>query len=464
MKTFSVIYYSALLTLFFLVGMNHGKAQSTPPTTKGWRMMKAIEKRIKPPAFPDRSFRITDFGAEADRNTDSKPAIMKAITQCAAEGGGKVVVPAGAYGCNGAIHLLSNVNLHIEKGAIIKFGTNPSDYLPLVKVRWEGTICYNYSPLVYAYQQKNIAVTGEGTLDGQTEGTWSLWKKDNEGKNQEATKPLIRKMGNDVVPETQRRFGEGFYLRPSLVEFFECENILLEGFTAKSSPFWTIHPVFCKNVTVRKLIIRQGTTNDDGIDPDSCADVLIENCDIDTDDDPIALKAGRDQDAWQRGCCENIIVRNCTLRSDVGNAFCIGSEMSGGVQNVFVENCKVSSTDNGLNFKCNLDRGGFIQNIWIRNIEISHCKRHTLLFQMDYHGYRGGNFAPDFQGFHLENITCEQGGKVGIRITGVAAKSIKAVNLRDINIKGAVQATEIRFLEELKHHKVRVNGKLLTVK
>lgn len=453
----SILFVLYLANCWMLSAQNNPKEVNQNLQEKGWKSVPEILARIRAPEFPSRSFLIGEFGAVANGISDCRKAFADAIAKCHAEGGGKIEVPAGEYLLKGPVHLLSNVRLHLQKGAKLKFDTDPKDYLPLVKVRWEGTICYNYSPLIYAYRQKNIAVTGEGTLDGQCEGSWSLWKKDNNGKNQEVTKPLIRKMGNDRVPVEERNFGEGYYLRPSLIEFFECENILLEGFTAKSSPFWTIHPVFSRNLTIRNLTIRRGTTNDDGIDPDSCIDVLIENCDIDTDDDPIAIKAGRDQDAWEKGSSENIIVKNCILQSNVGNAFCIGSEMSGGIRNVFVENCKVKSTDNGINFKANLDRGGFIQNVFIRNIQLEKCKKYVLIFQMDYHGYRGGNHPPEFRNFHIENIRCGQAGKTGIRITGVEAKPIQNVVLKKINIKKAELATEIRFADQIEWVNVNIN-------
>lgn len=414
-----------------------------------WKNISTILKQIKPPSFPDKVFNIQDFGGVADGKTDNKKVFDKVFQMCHKSGGGRVIVPAGNYLVNGPITLLSNTNLHLEKGAVIRFGTNPQNYLPVVKVRWEGTVCYNYSPLIYAYQQENLAITGEGTLDGQAEGTWSLWKKDNYGKNQDNDKKILRQMGNDLVPENQRIFGENHYLRPSFIELYECKNILLQDFTAKSSPFWTIHPVFSKNITIRNLTIRKGTTNDDGIDPDSCEDVLIENCDIDTDDDPIAIKAGRDNDAWNRQGTKNIIIRNCQFQSNVGNAFCIGSEMSGGVENIFVENCQVKNTSNGINFKCNLDRGGYIKNVFVRNMSFENCSNTGILFQMDYHGYRGGNYPPDFQDFYLSNLTFKKVKKTGVRITGVPSKPVRNVLLNNIQIRETPQLQEVKFTQNI---------------
>ncbi len=425
------------------------------------RQVEVILARIQPPVFPDRIFEVMPLAGG-----DARPAIQQAIDECHAAGGGVVRIAAGEYLCDGPLHLKSNVNLHIAEGAVIRFGVNPERYTPLVKVRWEGTVCYNYSPLIYACQQKNMAVTGGGLLDGQADQFWYAWKRGNDGNNQDRDKPALRQMGADRVPESKRIFGNGFhdadgdgqndgdgqphFLRPDLLQFYECENILLEGFQAQGSPFWTIHPVFCKNVTIRGLRIGKGTTNDDGIDPDSCEDVLIENCTIHTDDDPVSIKAGRDQDAWNRPGSRNIVVRNCTVSSKVGNGFCIGSEMSGGVENVFVQNYRVRSTDNGINFKCNLDRGGYIRNVHLQNVEIDSCARYGILFQMDYHSYRGGNFPPDFRRFRLRDIVIRHAGKTGIRITGVEAKPVRDVRMRNASVASTPQATEIRFAKKIK--------------
>ncbi len=442
---------------------------------EGWQQVDEILSRIQAPIFPQQEIKVLDYGAKNDSTFDSHNAFQEAVEACHEAGGGRVVVPAGTYLSNGPIHLLSNVNLHLEEGATVLFGTNPEDYTPLVKVRWEGTVAYNYSPLVYAYQQENIAVTGKGTLDGQTEGTWALWKRDNDGKNQDADKKVLRQMGNDTIPEEQRVFGNGFldldgdsqddgygdgqdhYLRPTLIEFYECENVLIEGVTLKSSPFWTVHPVFCTNVTIRGLNIQAGTTNDDGIDPDSCTDVLIEDCTVNTHDDAISIKAGRDQDAWNRPPTENVIIRNCTLASGV-NAVCIGSEMSGGVRNVFVEDCQLRDGKHALNFKCNLDRGGQVEQVYIRNLEIASCDEAMFIFRMDYHGYRGNNYPTQFNDFYVSNISCETVNERPFKIVGVEAAPIQRVFLQDITINQAGDSSQIEFAENILMQNVTVNG------
>ena len=262
-------------------------------SSDGWGLVPGILARIQPPRLAGRDFDIRGSGAVGDGRTDCRSAIARAIAECCTAGGGRVVIPAGTWLCNGPIHLASNVNLNLAEGSTVVFGTNPADYLPAVLVRWEGTRCHNYSPLIYARGQENIAITGRGTFDGQAASFWQEWKR-KQTPDQEA----LRKMGMERAPLEKRIFGEGHYLRPGMFQAYECRNLLIEGVTFKGSPFWTVHPVFCNNVTVRGIHVLPGTTNDDGVDPDSSRDVLIENCTFDTADDNIAIKAGRDQDAW----------------------------------------------------------------------------------------------------------------------------------------------------------------------
>lgn len=405
------------------------------------RQVKDVLARINPPFFPEKTFNVDV------KSTDQfQKEINKAIEICNRAGGGQVVVPKGEHLCNGPIRMLSNVNLHLSDGALIRFGTNPGDYLPVVKVRWEGTVCYNYSPMIYAAGQNNIAITGQGTLDGQADKFWFAWKKQPNRDDQEKAKTILRKMGETGVAENERVFGAGYKLRPTLIEFYECESILLDGFTVRQSPFWTVHPVFSKNITIRNLSIGHGTTNDDGIDPDSCEDVLIEHCKINTDDDPISIKAGRDQDAWHRKGTRNVVVRNCTLQSAIANAFCIGSEMSGGVENVWIDNCFVPDTDMGVTLKANLDRGGFVRNLWVRNITIDSCRQAAIRIQMDYHSYRGGNFPPNFDQITFEKINVRTARDHGWWLAGIPAKPIGSVTMRNIKIDHQGKGNRAEFV------------------
>ncbi|MBU2491698.1 MAG: glycoside hydrolase family 28 protein [Bacteroidetes bacterium] len=443
---------------------------------KAWEKVDTILTRINAPTFIPKNYYVKNYINNNEGRKAFVNAVNKAILDCNIKGGGNVIISEGEYISNGPIHLLSNVNLHLEDGAILKFGVVPLDYTPLVLVRWEGTLCYNYSPLIYAHNQKNIAVTGKGIIDGQTQLGWHKWKRGNDGKNQDADKERLRQFGNDVTTVETRVFGHGFldldgdgkddgygddkdhYLRPTGIEFIECENILLEDFTIRNTPFWTIHPVFSKNITARNLDIQAGTTNDDGFDPDSCTDVLLENSTISTNDDAISIKAGRDQDAWDRLPCENIIVRNNNLTSGV-NGFCIGSEMSGGVRNVFVYDNKIPKASRGINFKCNLDRGGQVEKIYIKNIELGYCENELFIFRMDYHGYRGNNYPTKFNDFFVSNINCDSVGATAFKIVGVESQTIQRVYLKNFDIRSTVKEAEIKYAEEVIFSNIKIDGK-----
>lgn len=436
----------------------------------GWASVAERLEQINPPSLPGRTFSIAEFGGAGDGVTDNREFIAKAI-DAASQSGGKIVFPEGDYFIDGPIHLKSNIHLHLEKGARVFFGDDASKYLPAVKVRWEGTVCYNYSPQIYGIGLTNVAITGKGMLDGNAKEWSRTWRK-----MQKPDKARLRQMGNDTIPDEQRVFGNGFldlngdgkddghgdgnlhFLRPSLLELYECENILIEGVTIKDSPFWTVHPVFSKNIILRNLNVQGEVLNDDGIDPDSCQDVLIEGCTIKTRDDAIAIKAGRDQDAWNRPKCSNIIIRNNRLLSGV-NAFCIGSEMSGGVEYVFAENNYIAGGKHALNFKCNLDRGGQVQHIYLRNFEIESCEDAMFIFRMDYHGYRGNHFPTKFNDFYVSDIRCGSVAKTPFKLIGVEDEPIRRVFLSNITVKKAGQKNELAFVDAVFFDNVVINGK-----
>src|SRR5690606_1750544 len=346
--------------------------QEAPLVVRGWGDYEKVLARIKAPEFPDRDFPISNFGAKpGELVTD---AIRAAIDACHAAGGGRVVVPAGEW-LTGAIHLKSNVNLHVSAGATLKFSTNPEHYLPVVHTRWEGVEVMNYSPFIYAYEQENIAVTGEGTLDGQAD--WDNWwgwnrKQPNQPTRQRSDRDRLFDMGERGVPVEERVFGAGTFLRPNFIQPYRCHNVLIEGVKILRSPMWEVHPVLCTNVTVRGLEIVTHGPNNDGCNPESSKDVLIENCLFDTGDDCIAIKSGRNNDGRRVNVpSENIVVRNCTMKDGHGGVV-LGSEISGGVRNVFVENCTMDSPnlDRGLRFKNNAVRGGVLENVFMRNVTI----------------------------------------------------------------------------------------------
>ncbi|HEX8098171.1 MAG TPA: glycoside hydrolase family 28 protein, partial [Pyrinomonadaceae bacterium] len=286
-----------------------------------WAQVPEILKRIKPPTFPKRDFDVTRYGAAGDGKTDCTESFRKAVEACNKAGGGRVVVPAGVF-LTGPIHLKSNVNLYVSKGATLKFSQDTSKYLPLVFTRFEGMELMNYSPFVYAFEQENVAVTGEGTLDGQSDGAhWWPWKGNAEhgwkkgDPDQKRARKVLEEMVEKGTPVAERKFGEGSYLRPQFIQPYCCKNVLIEDVTIKNSPMWEINPVLCRNVTVRNVKIASHGPNNDGCDPESCADVLIKDCEFDTGDDCIAIKSGRNADGRRLNVpSESIVIQGCRMK------------------------------------------------------------------------------------------------------------------------------------------------------
>lgn len=317
--------------------------------------------------FPDQDFPITQYGAKKGSILFNTRAFAKAIEACHRAGGGRVIVPSGEWK-TGSIHLKSNVNLYLEEGAIIRFSDNPDDYLPAVMTSWEGLECYNYSPLIYAFECENIGISGKGILSPVMD-TWRIWFKRPKA-HLDALKQLYA-MGSTGVHVEQRQMAKGENnLRPHLIHFNRCRNILLEDFHIRQSPFWTIHLYMCNSGLVRRLDVQAHGHNNDGIDLEMSRNFLIENCRFDQGDDAVVIKAGRNQDAWRLHTpCENIVIRNCDILN--GHTLLgIGSEISGGIRNIYMTDCNAPRKVHRLLFlKTNHRRGGFIENIYIENIE-----------------------------------------------------------------------------------------------
>ena len=421
-----------------------GRQPGASERVTGWDAMPAILARIKPPRFPARDFNITDYGAVAE--ADSTEAIRKAIAACHAAGGGRVVVPAGVF-LTGAIHLKSNVNLHISEGATLKFIPDPAKYLPVVFTRFEGTECMNYSPLIYAFEQENIAVTGGGTLDGSaSDENWWRWTRRGPGGTDSPARAdvaRLREMAERGVPVKERVFGSGHYLRNSFIQPYRSRNILIEGVRIINSPFWEIHPVLSTNVTVRGVNVVTHGPNNDGCDPESSRDVLIEDCVFDTGDDCIAIKSGRDNDGRRVGVpSENIIVRNCTMKEGHGGVV-IGSEISGGCRNVFVENCRMDSPnlDRALRFKSNALRGGVIENVFMRKVEIGRVAEAVLTIDFLYDTGAKGPHRPVLRNVAIEGVTSTSSPRV-MWVMGFPGAVIEDVRFNDCTFRG-IEASEV---------------------
>lgn len=432
-----------------------------------------IVKSIKRTKFPDRTFIITDLGAEAgDENTLNHEAINLAIIACNQAGGGKVVIPSGTF-YTGPITLKSNVNLHLEEGAVLKFTTDQSYYFPAVLTRWEGIDCYNARPLIYAYGETNIALTGKGVIDGQ--GSSRNWWYMKGGRYAIKGKPdQVSGGGRDRlfaaaesnVPVDRRVMTPEDALRPPFVNFIHCNTVLIEDLLIKNSPFWVIHPIFCENIIVRGVEVQSQGPNSDGCDPESCKNVLIENCVFNTGDDCIAIKSGRNNDGRKWGIpSENIVVRNCKMKDGHGGVV-IGSEISGGYRNLFVENCEMDSPHltRVVRIKTSMCRGGVIENVFVRNITVGECDESVMRINLLYEPNEkcDASFPPIVRNVHIDNITSQK-SKYGVIIngleTGVNVYDIFVNNCEFNNVSsGGNQITG--KTENIRFSNLQINGEL----
>ncbi len=413
-----------------------------------------ILKQIQQPHIADTTINILNFGAKGDSITNNAPIFKKAIDSLYTQGGGKIIIPAGEYFMDGPIHFKSGIELHLEEGARIFFCDTPESFLPVVKTSWEGTLLSNYSPFIYAYQCKNIAITGKGIIDGNASGLWMDWKK-----IQTKDQLLSREMNHNNIPVNERIFGEGHYLRPQLIQFFNCENILVEDVKIEDSPFWCIHLLKCNSATIRGVRYNAFNKNNDGIDPEYSKNILIENVHFNNGDDNVAIKAGRDHEGRNMNRpSENIIIRNCFFNGL--HAIVIGSEMSSGVQNVYVNNCTFSGeVKRGIYLKSNPDRGGYIRNIFIDSIQFGTVE--DLIYITSFYHNEGVGYATEFSNICFNNITCEEATQTGIVLQGFPEKKLKGVKLSNINIKKAANAVSMLNTDEISFKEI-VIGELAT--
>jgi polygalacturonase len=448
----------SLLLTAFLTSCSSNQQKSTEVFI-GWDLMKEIVEEVKEPVFPNKKYFVSDFGAIADGKFNNTQAFKKAIQACSSNGGGMVVVSSGKY-FTGPIHLENNVNFHIEEGAEILFSTNPADY-PIVHTSFEGTELMNYSPLIYAYKKNNIAITGKGILNGQAnESNWWPWKgSTSEGEkygyekgqpcqNDALNLPALMDMGQNNVSVDQRVFGEGHYLRPNFVEPFDCKNVLIKDVKIINSPFWILHPIKSSNVIVDGVTIESHGPNNDGCDPEYSKNVIIKNCTFNTGDDCIAIKAGRDAEGRRVAIqSENIIVQNCKMIDGHGGVV-IGSEMSAGVKNVFVENCEMDSPnlERAIRIKTNSRRGGTVDGVYVRNVNVGQVKEAVLKINLRYaiYGGQNGEFLPTVKNVFLED--------------GLKESPIKNIVFKNVTIDKVQSKYLLEHVEELQFINTKMNG------
>jgi polygalacturonase len=431
-----------------------------------WQDVPRILARIKPPVFPSRDFDITAYGAVGDNANDNTHAFRDAIAACTREGGGRIVVPAGEF-VTGAIELKSGINLHVSQGATIRFTRDESRY-PVVFTRWEGMELMNFSPFIYAFEQENIGVTGPGTIDGAADCEhWWPWKGRTDcgwrkgDVNQDADRNSLFEMVERGVPVAQRVFGPGHYLRPMFIQPYRCTNVLIEGVRLLNAPMWQVHPVLCRNVTVKDLFITSDGPNTDGCNPESSTDVLIANCEFTTGDDCIAIKAGRNADGRRVSVpTENVVIQRCRMKDGHGG-ITIGSEASAGVRNVFAEDCRLDSPrlDIAVRVKNNAARGSRIENVFARNLEVGQVAQAALAIDFHYEEADKGPFTPVVRNVRLENIRMNR-AEYALYLRGFANAPIRDVSIVDCDFGTVAKPNRLEHVEGLSLRNVRINGRV----
>lgn len=389
--------------------------------------------RIPEPIFPN-----TVISAAA------YPTIQEAINACVEAGGGTVEIPAGEWH-TGPLRLGSRIRLLVQRAARVIFSDDPADYLPVAFTRWEGTECYNYTPLIYALDATDVAVCGRGLLVGNGAKWWGWKKLQGPGSN------ALYDAAASEVPVEQRVYGtEEAALRPSFVQFVRCTRVLVEGVQLLDGPQWTLHPVYCSDVIVRGIQIQTSGPNTDGLNPDSCRNVLIEDSTFCTGDDCVAVNSGLNEDGWRVAIpCENVVIRRCAMTGGHGGIV-VGSAISGGARNIYAYDCMITDTMQGLRLKSMRGRGGIVENVWFHHIHIGTVSHEAIQVNMFYEfsTVMPKTQTPScFRNLHFSDVRCDS-AKVGIALKGLPEKHLQNITLRDIegNAQQAMLCTDVSGL------------------
>lgn len=415
------MYKTILMTLVLAATIT---ATASPKATRD-----SILQVITGAAMPAQTYDILRFGARGDGKKDCKPAFDKAMKMAARKGGAHIVVPSGTYLLNGPIHLVDNVCLDLKDGAVLRFSPEARYYLPTVRTSWEGTYLHNYSPLIYGYGLRNVSIIGQGTIDGNCAETFATWK----ARQKEAQK-RSRDMNHNGVSIDMRRFGEGDYLRPHLIQLYRCEGVTIEDVFITNTPFWCIHLLESENIICRAIRYDAKLVNNDGIDPECSRNLLIEDIHFNNGDDNVAIKSGRDNDGWTHGRpSENIIIRNCHFKGL--HAVVIGSEMSAGVQNVFVEDCDYAGyCKRGIFIKTNPDRGGFVKNIYVSNCVFDEVE--DLFYVTSMYAGEGldNHHFSEIANLCVDGLKCRKVRQSALVLQGTMQKPVRQVEFKNIEV------------------------------
>ena len=407
-----------------------------------------IINSIQLPQIPDYEIRL-----QVSSGNDIREEIQQAIAACSQQGGGKIIIPPGVFRCNGPIHLASRIELHFQEGCFLKFSPNPELYLPQVQTRWEGVELWNYSPMIYGNGLSDVAITGKGIISGGSEIRLT-WKE-----LQRETQQRVRRLEEEHIPVEKRVFGPGDHLRPALLQLMNSERILFEDFSLVDNAFWMIHPVYCKDITIRRLNLDCMLINNDGIDLDSCERVLVEDSVFRNGDDAVVIKSGRDQDGLRVGRpTRKVVIRNCVF-AEVLHGFAIGSELSGGAEDIFVQNITMKKVlYEALSFKSTCGRGGVIKNIEISDITVEHAGNHLVCMDNNYQKERHGDAITLFKNITIRNLSCRY-AKNAFRLFGKEELPFENINLQNVTIdKADTLYSADEYASDVHFENVSANG------
>ena len=411
---------------------NQADSHSTAIEQRRVSLRDSILAQISGAQMPEKNLYFKSFGAKADGKSDCRPAFAKAIKKAShLKDGGKIVVPEGTYYIKGPIILASNICIELQKGAVLKFAPEEK-YYPIVNTSWEGTFLYNYSPFIYGHGVHDVAIVGEGTIDGNAMTTFAQWRS-----KQKKDKLLSRQMNHGETPLAERKFGDGHWLRPQLIQLYDSKGITLEGVKIINSPFWCVHLLKSENIICRNLRYDAKLVNNDGIDPECSRNILIEGVAFDNGDDNVAIKSGRDNDGWNAySPSENIIIRNCHFKGL--HAVVIGSEMSSGVRNVFVEDCDYAGyCKRGIFVKTNPDRGGFVENLFVKNCKFGNVE--DLFYVTSRYAGEGlqNHHFSTIKNIFVDGLSCKQVNEAALVLQGTEAKPIENVMFNHVAVDKA---------------------------
>lgn len=403
---------------------------------------------------PGHMINILKTGAKGNGVKDCKPAFDRAMKEAARKGGAHIIVPPGTYLIKGPVHFVSNVCLELQEGATLKFSPEPQYYLPAVRTSWEGTLLQNYSPMIYGYGLTNVSITGKGSIDGNAATTFATWRT-----KQKAAQTMTRKMNHKETPVDKRNFGEGDWLRPQLIQFFRCKDITISDVFITNSPFWCIHLLESENIICRALRYDAKLVNNDGIDPEASRNVLIEEIMFNNGDDNVAIKSGRDNDGWRLlRPSENIIIRNCRFKGL--HAVVMGSEMSAGIRNIFVEDCTFAGyCKRGIYVKTNPDRGGFVRDIYVNNCEFDEVEDLFYVTSMYAGEGSGSSHFPIVENIYVNNLKCARAKAAGIVLQGTETHPVRNVTFNNVEIGKVENAISIDNTENVVMNNCHIGGK-----